>query len=75
MLHLWKTTHIAELLEGKGKLRIWLHENKLIFNKENAEEIRLNIWVKEMECKKMDSLYVSSADKVLIDVPCSGIEL
>ena len=26
-----------------------------------------------MDATKMDSLYVSSADKVLIDVPCSGI--
>ena len=70
-----KTTHIAELLEGKGKVYGFdLHENKLSLIKENAERLGLNnIEVKEMDATKMDSLYVSSADKVLIDVPCSGI--
>ena len=70
-----KTTHIAELLEGKGKVYGFdLHENKLSLIKENAERLGLNnIEIKEMDATKIDSLYVSSADKVLIDVPCSGI--
>ena len=70
-----KTTHIAELLEGKGKVYGFdLHENKLSLIKDNAERLGLNnIEIKEMDATKIDSLYVSSADKVLIDVPCSGI--
>ena len=68
-------THIAELLEGKGKVYGFdLHENKLSLIKDNAERLGLNnIEIKEMDATKIDSLYVSSADKVLIDVPCSGI--
>ena len=70
-----KTTHIAELLEGKGKVYGFdLHENKLSLIKDNAERLGLNnIEIKEMDATKIDSLYASSADKVLIDVPCSGI--
>ena len=70
-----KTTHIAELLNGEGKVYSFdLHENKLSLIKDNAERLGLNnIEIKEMDATKIDSLYVSSADKVLIDVPCSGI--
>ena len=57
-----KTTHMAELLEGEGKVYAFdLHENKLSLIKENLERL------------KLDSRYVSFADKVLIDVPCSGL--
>ena len=62
-----KTTHMAELLEGEGKVYAFdLHENKLSLITDNVE-------VEAMDATKLDSRYVSFADKVLIDVPCSGL--
>ena len=70
-----KTTHMAELLEGEGKVYAFdLHENKLSLIKENLERLGLdNVEVEAMDATKLDSRYVSFADKVLIDVPCSGL--
>ena len=70
-----KTTHMAELLEGEGKVyAVDLHENKLSLIKENLERLGLdNVEVEARDATKLDSRYVSFADKVLIDVPCSGL--
>ncbi len=63
------------LLEGEGKVYAFdLHENKLSLIKENLERLGLdNVEVEAMDATKLDSRYVSFADKVLIDVPCSGL--
>ena len=68
-----KTTHAAELLEGTGKVYAFdLHENKLSLITENVERLGLNnVEVDAMDATKLNSKYVSMADKVLIDVPCS----
>lgn len=70
-----KTTHIAELLNGTGKVLAFdVHENKLSLIKENVERLGLNnVEVEVMDATKLNSKYISSSDKVLIDVPCSGI--
>ncbi|MBS6184743.1 MAG: 16S rRNA (cytosine(967)-C(5))-methyltransferase RsmB [Clostridium celatum] len=70
-----KTTHIAELLENEGKVYSFdLHENKLSLINENLERLGLNnVEVEAMDATKLNSKYVASADKVLIDVPCSGL--
>ena len=70
-----KTTHMAELLEGEGKVYSFdLHENKLSLIKENLDRLGLSgVEVEVMDATKLDSKYVSFADKVLIDVPCSGL--
>ena len=70
-----KTTHIAELLEGTGKVNAFdLHENKLSLINENLERLGLNnVEVDVMDATKLDPKYVAYADKVLIDVPCSGL--
>lgn len=70
-----KTTHIAELLEGKGKVYGFdLHENKLSLINENLERLGLkDVEVEAMDATKLNPKYVSFADKVLIDVPCSGL--
>ena len=70
-----KTTHMAELLNGTGKVYGFdLHENKLSLITENAERLGLNnITAEAMDATKLNSKFVASADKVLIDVPCSGI--
>ena len=70
-----KTTHMAELLEGEGKVYAFdLHENKLSLIKENLERLgQIMLKQKQWMQQKLDSRYVSFADKVLIDVPCSGL--
>lgn len=70
-----KTTHIAELLEGTGKVLAFdLHENKLSLIKENVERLGLaNVEVEVMDATKLNSKYIAASDKILIDVPCSGI--
>lgn len=70
-----KTTHIGELLENKGTVKAFdLHENKLSLIQENIDRLGLtNIELKQMDATDLNSEYVSCADKVLIDVPCSGL--
>ncbi|WP_322390155.1 methyltransferase domain-containing protein, partial [Clostridium perfringens] len=70
-----KTTHIAELLCKTGEVLAFdLHEHKLSLIEENANRLGLgNIVCKTMDATKLDSNYISYGDKVLIDVPCSGL--
>ena len=70
-----KTTHTAELLEDEGKVYSFdLHENKLSLINENLHRLGLNnVEVEAMDATKLNSKYVACADKVLIDVPCSGL--
>lgn len=70
-----KTTHIAEMLNNTGKVLAFdLHENKLSLIEENVNRLGLtNVTVGVMDATKLDTKYVSAADSVLIDVPCSGV--
>ncbi len=70
-----KTTHIAELLGNTGEVVAFdLHENKLSLIEENAKRLGLsNIVCKSMDATKLNPDYISYGDKVLIDVPCSGL--
>lgn len=70
-----KTTHICEILNNTGKVKAFdLHDNKLRFIENNAKRLG----IKNLNCSKMDarvynSEYAEKADRVLIDVPCSGL--
>ena len=70
-----KTTHIAELLGNKGKVYGFdLHEHKLNLIKENLDRLGLtNVELETMDATKLNSKYVCFANKILIDVPCSGL--
>lgn len=70
-----KTTHISELLENTGKVLAFdLHENKLGLIKENCDRLGIdNVELKEMDATKIDVELVGLADKILLDVPCSGL--
>ncbi|GAB6170003.1 16S rRNA (cytosine(967)-C(5))-methyltransferase RsmB [Clostridium carnis] len=70
-----KTTHIAELLENTGEVLAFdLHENKLSLIEQNLKRLGLtNVKCDVLDATKLNSKYVSYADKVLIDVPCSGL--
>lgn len=70
-----KTTHIAELMNNTGVVKAFdIHENKLNLVKENCERLGItNVEVAEMDATKMDVKLINSADRILADVPCSGL--
>ena len=70
-----KTTHIGELLNNAGKVLAFdLYPQKLELVRENAERLGItNIDLGEMDATKLNVNLIGLADRVLIDVPCSGI--
>lgn len=70
-----KTTHIAEILGNTGKVLAFdLHESKLGLIKENCNRLGItNVVTCAGDATKLNAELVSSSDRVLIDVPCSGL--
>jgi len=70
-----KTTHIAEILQNTGKVLAFdLHESKLGLIKENCERLGItNVEVATSDATKLNPDLIASSDRILIDVPCSGI--
>lgn len=70
-----KTTHIAELLENTGEVLAFdLHEQKLDLIKQNCDRLGLtNVKLSQMDATKLNVDLIGRADRILIDVPCSGI--
>lgn len=69
-----KTTHIAELMGDKGKvIAIDTYAKRLKKIKENAMRLGLTcIEVKEGDSSELRE-WENQADRVLVDVPCSGL--
>jgi 16S rRNA (cytosine967-C5)-methyltransferase len=70
-----KSTHLAELMNGKGKVvSLDLHAHKIDLIKKQADRLGLeNIEASVLDARKAAERYeVSSFDKVLVDAPCSG---
>jgi 16S rRNA (cytosine967-C5)-methyltransferase len=70
-----KTTHIAELLKGTGRvISTDLHEHKIRLIKEQANRLDLeNIEVQALDSRKAQEVFQEEQfDKVLVDAPCSG---
>ncbi|WP_294156434.1 16S rRNA (cytosine(967)-C(5))-methyltransferase RsmB [uncultured Clostridium sp.] len=70
-----KTTHIAEILGNTGKVLAFdLHESKLGLIKDNCERLGItNVITEAGDATKLNADLVASCDRVLIDVPCSGL--
>ncbi len=70
-----KTAHLAELMENEGSvLATDLYEHRLSFVRENAKRLGLSIISAEQrDATKLDEAQVGKADKILLDVPCSGL--
>ena len=70
-----KTTHIAELMKNTGHILAFdVHENKLSLIKENLMRIGItNTTCDVHDATIYDPNLFEYADRVLIDVPCSGL--
>ena len=70
-----KTTHIAELLDNTGKVLAFdLHPQKLELVKQNCDRLGItNVTLQEMDATKLNKDLIGIADRILLDVPCSGI--
>lgn len=69
-----KTTHIAELMKNKGKVKAFdIYEHKIELIKKNAQRLGISIIdASVMDASVLDKKLIESADRVLCDVPCSG---
>ncbi len=70
-----KTTHMAELMKNEGRILAFdVHLHKIDIISKNAA--RMGIDIIEAQCRdamEADSELLGKADKVLADVPCSGL--
>ena len=70
-----KTTHIGELMNNTGKVLAFdIYDHKLDLIKSNVDRLGLsNIEAQILDATEFRSEYENYADRVLIDVPCSGL--
>lgn len=70
-----KTTHLAERMNNQGNiLAVDIHETKLARIKENARRLGISIiQTKCLDARELGKHYPEKADRVLADVPCSGL--
>ncbi len=70
-----KTTHIAELMDNKGKvISCDLHLHKLKLVDDSCKRLSIDI-VETLHCDGRDiwRRFNNEADRVLVDAPCSGL--
>ncbi|GAA0722777.1 16S rRNA (cytosine(967)-C(5))-methyltransferase RsmB [Clostridium malenominatum] len=70
-----KTTHICEIMNNTGRVKAFdLHQNKLSLIEDNLNRLGINnISLEVMDATIYNSKLENIADRVLIDVPCSGL--
>jgi 16S rRNA (cytosine967-C5)-methyltransferase len=72
-----KATHMAQIMKNEGKIISFdIHSHKLRLIKENAERLGIDIINEKLKDSAVyDDSLKDSADKVLVDAPCSGLGL
>ncbi|ORX24302.1 16S rRNA (cytosine(967)-C(5))-methyltransferase [Thermoanaerobacterium sp. PSU-2] len=70
-----KTTHISQLMNNKGKVIAFdIHEHKIDLIRMNCKRLGVNnVDAYVFDSTKINEKYIDKADKVLADVPCTGI--
>jgi 16S rRNA (cytosine967-C5)-methyltransferase len=70
-----KTTHISEIMNNTGKILAFdIYKNKLEMIRKSSERLGIqNITLNTIDASILDEKLIDSADRVLIDVPCSGL--
>ena len=70
-----KTTHMAELMKNRGRIYAFdIHPHKIEIIKKNAERMGISIIdAKIGDASELNEELIGKADKVLCDVPCSGL--
>ena len=70
-----KGTHVSEILNNTGKILAFdIHDHKLNLIKDNARRLGIsNIEVSIGDASKFNREYLNLADRILLDVPCSGL--
>lgn len=70
-----KTAHLGEIMENNGKVIAFdIHEHKLRLIENNVKRAGLNcVFVRFGDARKRNKELEGIADKVLADVPCSGL--
>ncbi len=70
-----KTTHMAELMENEGTVTAWdIHPHRVELIRKNAERLGLtNVKAEVHDARILDPDHMWKYDKVMVDVPCSGL--
>lgn len=70
-----KTTHMAQLMQNRGSITACdLYEHKLVLIEQNAKRMGIDIIkTKCMDAARLTEQWRKKFDKVLADVPCSGL--
>ncbi|MGB9809239.1 MAG: 16S rRNA (cytosine(967)-C(5))-methyltransferase RsmB, partial [Caldanaerobacter sp.] len=70
-----KTTHISQIMENTGEVIAFdLHPHRLKLIEENSKRLGvLNVKAELFDATSVNEKYLGRADKVLADVPCTGI--
>lgn len=70
-----KTTHISELLNNTGTvIACDIYDHKINLIKENCDRLGItNVEYKIQDATQENKEFIKFADRVLIDVPCSGL--
>lgn len=69
-----KTTHIAQRMENRGKIYAFdVYEGKIARIENNARRLGIDIIEPRLlDAREIGAHYAGTADRVLIDAPCSG---
>lgn len=70
-----KTTYLAQLMKNKGEIDAWdIHEHRVKLINDLAKKLGINIIKTSVkDAMEFSSSYEKYYDKILLDVPCTGI--